>query len=274
VVTSDKNVGAKVNGNRTMKACRGKYIAYCEGDDYWHRPDKLQIQIDYLENHDECGLVYSSFDVYYVDSKKGIENYIKYRKWEMPENPSIIDFIEAKKFWGILTCTTVVRKSLIEQVVESDPYLHQNHRFLRGDTQLWAEISTKARVHFIPESLATYNQTEESATRSKDLTKSPTLQIADAKLHLYLCKKYNLPESIREKKEAMMYNGILRLAFHLRSREMAEEARRKKETLTCKEWLLYYGAKKSVLYHPFRLAIIFRNRFKKALIISANKYIK
>lgn len=266
VITSDKNVGARKNGYRTTKACRGKYIAFCEGDDYWQHPEKLQKQVDYMEAHPECGLVYSSYDMYYVKSGKRIINYVKYKKLEMPENPDITSILEGKgEMWlGILTCTTMVRRTLYEQVIESDPDLHQSDQFARGDTQLWAEIANMSCVHYIPESLATYNQTEESATRSRDVTKVVRLQIKDAELGIYLCNKYNLPISTRHEMEARKSNGLLRLAFHTQNAKLANEVRRNKKTFTCKEWLLYYGAKNFMLYLPFRLAALFRNYIWKA----------
>ena len=51
---------------------RGKYVAICEGDDYWNDPQKLQKQVDYMESHDECSMMVSNGYGYIEDMGKTI----------------------------------------------------------------------------------------------------------------------------------------------------------------------------------------------------------
>ncbi|WP_428357420.1 glycosyltransferase [Methyloprofundus sp.] len=50
----------------------GKYIALCEGDDYWTDPEKLQIQIDLMQENSECYLSFHPVDEVLVNEPSGV----------------------------------------------------------------------------------------------------------------------------------------------------------------------------------------------------------
>lgn len=67
LILRDENIGATKNMYDGIMCCRGRYIAFLEGDDFWTSPLKLQTQVSYLENHPQYIATVHSVAVYCAD---------------------------------------------------------------------------------------------------------------------------------------------------------------------------------------------------------------
>lgn len=67
VLHRDKNIGVSANFIDALKNCQGKYIALCEGDDFWTDSGKLQKQVDFLESHSDFAVSHHRMKIVYED---------------------------------------------------------------------------------------------------------------------------------------------------------------------------------------------------------------
>lgn len=74
-----------------LYVARGKYIALCEGDDYWIDPLKLQKQVDFLEQNVEYGICFHQVLILDQETGKKIPDYLTRI---VPENTDVVDLAE------------------------------------------------------------------------------------------------------------------------------------------------------------------------------------
>lgn len=102
-----------------------KYIAMCEGDDYWTDPLKLQKQVDYMEKHDNCACVaHNSME--YNTARNELSLFVKKRVEQC--DYSLPEFL--KKQWFTPTQSLLFRRSALAPAVGGKIYLHGDYSLL------------------------------------------------------------------------------------------------------------------------------------------------
>ena len=118
-------------GPVACKHARGKFIAMCEGDDYWTDPGKLQRQVALLEK--DASVIMSAENAIVIsgDSKFTFSN----RKTGFVSTRDLV------RFRQFATASIVYRRGPICDFV-------QTHQFYYGDTPLMIQASLLGRVHY------------------------------------------------------------------------------------------------------------------------------
>lgn len=89
------NQGLAENMLTLVKATRGQYIAYLDGDDVM-LSGKLQSQVDYLELHPKCSLIFHESDMFDSSTNETIKEYSKgYYNWHLiPDSSDVSHMIK------------------------------------------------------------------------------------------------------------------------------------------------------------------------------------
>lgn len=167
---------------------KGKYIAICEGDDYWIDPLKLQKQVDFLEANQEYGMCYGKVERY--NEKKRCVTGISGNN-----RCSFKDIIKANQ---IPTLTALFKKEFFNSYVEK--ILPDANNWKMGDKPLWLWISLNSKIFFMNEVLGVYRILPDSASHTRDFKKWLDFIISACDISFYFLKLANRNDSLLKSK--------------------------------------------------------------------------
>jgi glycosyltransferase involved in cell wall biosynthesis len=192
-ILRQKNVGPGPNAVEALEQCSGEYIAFLEGDDYWTDPDKLRLQIAFLDEHPGCALVHHK-----VEHISWPSNQITAERPPLPYRTERVDVRLLAKTNFIQTCSVMFRRKWL-------PVLDQDYRGLKiGDWPLFVLLSQQGWIGYIDQAMAHYRVHEHNAWNNR---------AADYKLRAMESMAWYLRDRVKPSSQTLWEDTILALAF-------------------------------------------------------------
>lgn len=217
-VLNDANIGANANIRNIFNRAKGEYVAFCEGDDFWHDSGKLGIQIAKIEKTSGVSLVASDFNTFYQDSKKlHLDSNNRRAQWDSEIEDVTKEIFLRKRF--VHTCTMLLKKETLSRIWTENPYEFSSY-WPMGDIQLAIEASRLGTIYFIKESLATYRVQKQSSTRIGELEGKFKFLVKITELMEYYGQKLGYDESIINQSRLGSWRSFVLLSMQSADKEL------------------------------------------------------
>ena len=140
----EKNRGMMKNLFSCLRSCKGKYIAFCEGDDYWIDPFKLQQQVDFLESHPDYSLCAHDALITY-EKKVNPPRYFSPFSGNCTFSPETL-----LERWAIPSASMVFRKNVVADI---RPWMEE---VCHGDLLLHLLCMDQGRIYYLNRLMSVY----------------------------------------------------------------------------------------------------------------------
>jgi len=148
VLTTEIRLGMNANFKRTINSTRGRYIAFCEGDDYWIDPLKLEKQVNFLEANPSYVMVCSKIRCVNARNNDILDHYMLCNQ-ERNARLTEITLFDLLNENSVFTLTTCLRSDKLKKICGKLPSYGY-------DYWIWLQLSCIGRIHKMDDITAVY----------------------------------------------------------------------------------------------------------------------
>jgi glycosyltransferase involved in cell wall biosynthesis len=223
IIKEHKNLGAIRNEANLLKNAKGKYIAFLEGDDFWTNENKIEMQISFLENNPDYGLVHTDVNHFFEYSNSTVFDVNKANNVQVPKDNIFKALMSVDPFF-IMTATTCFRADIAKKHFNYQLAIDQNWPLT--DLPLWFDITFHSKVQYIESVTATYRLLNESASRTKSLKKRYAYiqKLQEIKEHYF--EKYKVDTETTFAIRERYYKNVFKYAFRLKDIETLKKCKK------------------------------------------------